>query len=282
LIVIVASWFWYWGSIPTEITTAAAEKMPTPMAAISGAYLNLAIIAGLVILFGLIIPKKMYTAIALIIMFFALAFFGEFEWMRESIRKPYVIYGYMYGNAVEVSKIDSYRSDGYLAHIKTRTGDDGADLFRHACRSCHTVNGFYKPLNPLFDGTDPEFIASIVKNTDVLNGNMPPFYGTDDEAVMIADHIWKQVDQRPFEQVYDLSGVELGHKVFAVRCGGCHVFGKYQDNRASLVGLDEDEINEILDNGEDYGEGMPNFTGDDAERNALIEYITSLEEGGGQ
>jgi mono/diheme cytochrome c family protein len=279
LVVLVPSWLWYWKAIPADITTGALEMMPTPISAMNGAYLNIAILAGLIVLFGLLMPKRMYTAVAVIIMFFGLAFFGEFEWMRESIRKPYVIYNYMYGNAVEVAKADDYQNDGYLAHIPFRTGDDGADLFRHACRSCHTIGG-YKPLKPVFDGTDPEFIAGITMGADALKGHMPPFYGAEEEAALIAEHVWARVDQRPFEQVYGLAGIDLGRKVFDVRCGRCHEFGGYQDNYDSLLDLDPEDYNDIFDNGEDYGDGMPDFTGSDAEREALITYLQSREEGG--
>jgi mono/diheme cytochrome c family protein/cytochrome bd-type quinol oxidase subunit 1 len=281
LIVMAPTFLWYWKAIPSDIVERAYEMMPTPIASLKGAYLNVGILALLVVVFGLAIPKRMYTVVAVIMMVFSLSFFGEFEWMRESIRKPYVIYGYMYGNSLEVAKADEYRQGGYLPHIAFRTGDDGADLFRHACRSCHTIGG-YKPLAPTFDGTDPQFIAGLTLGTDAMKGNMPPFYGTEEEAGLIADYIWKRVDERPFSEVYGLSGAALGAKVFEIRCGRCHEFGGYHDNRASLVGLDRDDYNDILDNGGDFGENMPDFTGSDEEREALIQYLLSLEEGGGQ
>jgi mono/diheme cytochrome c family protein len=224
LIVLVPTFLWYWKAIPSDIIEGALEMMPTPITSLNGAYLNVGVLALLVVVFGLIFPKRMYTVVALIMMVFSLSFFGEFEWMRESIRKPYVIYGYMYGNAVEVSKTEDYRAQGYLAHIPFRTGDDGADLFRHACRSCHTIGG-YKPLATVFDGTDPEFIAGLTLGAHALKGNMPPFYGTDGEATLIAEHIWQRVDQRPFAEVHGVSGLEMGAKVFEVRCGRCHEFG---------------------------------------------------------
>jgi mono/diheme cytochrome c family protein len=279
LAVMAPSFLWYWQAIPAGIVQQALEMMPTPIASLHAAYLNVGIVAAVIVVFGLLIPKWMKTVIALFLMVFALSFFGEFEWMRESIRKPYVIYSYMYGNAVEVAKVDDYREKGYLSHIAFRTGDDGADLFRHACRSCHTIDG-YKPLAPVFNGTDPAFIAGLTLGAQSLKGNMPPFYGTKEEAALIADHIWRRMDQRPFAQVYGLTGIELGAKVFAVRCGYCHEFGGYNDNRESLLGLEREDYEDILDNGEDYGEGMPDFTGSDQEREALLEYLLSLGKGG--
>jgi len=279
--VMIPSFAWYWKAIPADVTAGAFEMMPTPIASLHAGFWFLGVLTALVILFGLVIPRRMNVAVAAVLMALGFGFFGAFEWMRESIRKPYVIYGYMYANGVEVAKEDVYKEGGYLAAIRFHSGDDGADLFRHACRSCHTVDG-YKPLAPTFDGTDPQFISAITRGANVLRGNMPPFYGTASESALVGETIWKQVDRRPFEEIYGLSGKELGEKVFEVRCGLCHEFGGYNDNRESLVGLTVEEYDDILDNGSDYADEMPNFTGGEVERAALIAYLGSLAEGGGQ
>jgi mono/diheme cytochrome c family protein/cytochrome bd-type quinol oxidase subunit 1 len=279
--VIVPSWFWFRATIPAEITAAAAERMRTPVAALNAGLWFLGSLTAATVAFGLLLPKRMHTAVAIVLMALALGFFAGFEWMRESIRKPYVIYGFMYGNATEVSRADEYRSTGLLPAIAFRTGDDGADLFRHACRSCHTIDG-YKPLAPVFSGTDPQFIAAVVRGTELLHGNMPPFLGTEAEADLIAQHIWSRVDQRPFEEVHNLSGAALGLAVYEVRCGRCHEIGGFRGNIESVTGLDDADYNDILDNGADYGDGMPSFTGSDTERAALIDWFKTLPQGGAE
>ncbi|HEX5132231.1 MAG TPA: c-type cytochrome, partial [Candidatus Krumholzibacteria bacterium] len=276
--VIVPAWFWFRGAIPADVMAAMAERMRTPVLAMNAALWFLGALTALVLAFGLLLPKRLHTATAVILMALGLGFFGGFEWMRESVRKPYVIYGVMYGNGAEVARQDEYRATGFLPHIAFRTGDDGSDLFNHACRTCHTIGG-YKPLAPMFNGTDPQFIASIVANTDKLHGNMPPFFGTASEAQTIAEHIWSRVDRRPFDAVYGLSGAALGRKVYEVRCGRCHQIGGFRENIESLAGLDDSDYNDILDNGADYGEGMPDFTGTAAERAALIAWLRTLPEG---
>ena len=70
--------------------------------------------------------------------------------------------------------------------------------------------------------------------------------------------------------------------MFEIRCGLCHEFGGYNDNRDSLVGLTVEEYDDIFDNGSDYADEMPDFTGDKVQRAALIAYLESLAEGGGQ
>ena len=277
--ILVPSWFWFRGSIPADVTASVAQRLPMPSASVAVGLRFLVALTVLVLVFGLMIPRRMHVVVALVMMVLGLGFFSGFEFMRESTRKPYVIYGFMYGNGVEVSKAPEYQSAGMLPSIEFRSGDDGADLFNRACRSCHTING-YKPLAPVFNGTDARFIFGVVTGIKGMHANMPPFAGNAEEAELIAGYIWKHVDQRPFEQVYPLTGAELGHKVYEVRCGRCHVPGGYQDNMQSLAGLQDDDINEILDNGSDYDESMPNFTGSDAERAALITWIKSLPAGG--
>jgi mono/diheme cytochrome c family protein len=209
-----------------------------------------------------------------------LGWFGSFEWLRESIRKPYIIVGYVYGNGVEVRDTDTYKRDGYLSKIAYRSGDDGADLFRHACRSCHTIQG-YKPLRPAFDGTDRAFIAAIVQSAHLLaRGNMPPFLGRASEANAIGAYLEAKLDRRPLSAIYGLQGIKLGEKVFQIRCGKCHPIGSPRDKTKSLAGLAPEDYQEVLNNAAELGQGMPAFTGDETERSVLIEYFRTLKAGG--
>ena len=281
LVVMFPTYHWYFNSIPEAIRKTAAEAMPTVMSRISqGWWLGMAL-AVVVILFGLIVPKRYYTVLGILAMVLGLLLIGEYEWMRESIRKPYVIYGYMYGNAIEVADSAHLRVDGLLPHIAYRTGDDGADLFRHACRSCHTVDG-YKALKPYFDGTDEPFIAAMIRGVRVMRGSMPPFLGTENESKLIAGHVYRLTDQRSLAEIYGLSGADLGRKVYEIRCGTCHVMGGYDDKSSSLIGLSDADYGSLLDNAGELAEEMPDFTARPEERAALIEYLKTLPKGGAQ
>lgn len=279
LVITIPSFWWYFKAIPTQITTVAEEMMPFAIGRIDQMYWFAGAIALLLIVFGLIIPKRYSVTIGIVGLALGLVFFGEYEWMREAIRKPYVIYGYMYGNATEISQEGEYVESGLLGNMAFKTNDPGADLFRHACRSCHTIDG-YKALKPFFDGADEEFIAGIVRGTGVMKGNMPPWFGTEEESKLLAAHIYKQVDHRPVSEIYGLSGVDLGKKVYELRCSGCHEIGGYNDKFQSLVGLDESDYNDLLDMAGDMAPEMPAFTASDTERTALIQYLMTLTEGG--
>jgi mono/diheme cytochrome c family protein len=281
LVIMLPTYFWYFHSIPDAIRTKAAEAMPTVLARINeGSALWLALIV-LVVLLGLVLPRLYTRPIGIVIMALGLVWFGQFEWMRESIRKPYVIHGFMYGNGIDVASTESLKADGLLPHIAYRTGDDGADLFRHACRSCHTVDG-YKALKPYFVGTDEAFIAAMIRGVGVMKGNMPPWLGTEHESQLLAAHLYSQTDHRTLAQIYGLSGVELGRKVYDIRCGSCHQVGGFNDKSASLVGLSETEYNDLLDMAGEMADEMPDFTAPTEERQAMIQYLETLSKGGAQ
>ncbi|MEW5795313.1 MAG: c-type cytochrome [Candidatus Zixiibacteriota bacterium] len=270
---------WYFSNIPGTIRETAAEAMPVVTARISEGWWLGGAIAIMIILFGLALPRFFGRPVAVVVMILGLLWFGEFEWMREAIRKPYVVHGYMYGSGIEVAELESLRSDGLLPRLAYRTGDNGADLFRRACRSCHTMTG-YNALKPRFDGTDQEFIAAMIRGVGVMRGNMPLYPGTETESQLIAVHIYNQVDKRPLGEIYGLTGAELGRKVYDIRCGSCHEVGGFNDKSSSMVGLGDDEYNDLLDMANDISEEMPAFTAPDEERAALIEYLKTLSQGG--
>ncbi|MDF1545248.1 MAG: c-type cytochrome [bacterium] len=279
LVVVIFSFIWYIAQIPAGITSTASETMKLPMKAVSISHWSAAAIGIMLLIFGFIVPRRMNLLFASLLMLFGLAWFGSYEWYRESIRKPYVIQGYMYGNAIKVAQEEKYREEGYLQQIAYRTGDDGADLFRRACRSCHTIDG-YLPLKPAYDGTEVEFIAGTIRGAHVIKGNMPPFMGTEEEIQLLAEYLHAQMDSRSIGEIYSLSGRKLGEKVYDLRCGKCHEFGGFNDKAESLIGLEDADYHDLLDMAGDLAEEMPPFTGDSTERAALIEYLKSIPEGG--
>ena len=279
LAITVASFLWYWRAIPDAITAAAEEMMPSVIDSVTNSYWFAAAIGAMAVIFGLIFARRQHLIIAIVTLAFGLGWFGYFEWFREEIRKPFIVFDYMYGNGVELSREGALARDGYLGGIEFRTGNDGADLFRRACQSCHLIDG-YRALKPAYDGTDVAFIAGTIRGTGAIVGNMPPFLGTTEEATMIAAHIYERLDKRHLSEIYGGDGAGLGRVVYDIRCGKCHVFSGYNDKAESLLGLTDEDYHDLLDMAGELSEEMPAFTGDSREREALIVYLKSLSEGG--
>ena len=266
LVVMAASELWYWKAIPVAITAKAMQVMRTPMEAWHQNIWIAAALGVLLVVFGLLLARRLPVVVAAVLMGLGLAWFGSFEMFRESIRKPYIVTGYMYGNGAQVAKVAQYKKDGFLSDILYKTGDEGADLFRHSCRSCHTMTG-YKPLKPAFDGTDKAFIAGIIRSAHLLKGNMPPFLGTAAEADKIAAYLDVRIDHTPIAD---------GARAYQVRCGKCHVLGTPTDKSKTFAGQNADDLSSVLDALPDLSADMPAYTGGKVERAALIAYLQQL------
>lgn len=187
--------FWYINSLPPlarEISMGGAPAV-TIFAGLS------IVISGVIVLaafFGpYLFPKSFHVSGAFFIALLALGVTGVTEWVREAVRKPYVIYGHMYSNAVTPGDVNRLRSEGYLANVKWSLVNEedraspvrlGEKVFRFQCQSCHTVNGF-NGVKPMVKGWRPEFLDYQIQHLDELKGYMPPFVGSDAErAALVA------------------------------------------------------------------------------------------------
>ena len=277
----VPSFFWFFAALPATVREAARERMPSVMQwfSVTG-WLALAL-ALAVLLFGLLFARRFHLATAALLMALSFAWFGAFEFLRESIRKPWIVHGFLYGNGIEAAHVPDLQQTGLLPAMAYRTGDDGRDLFNRSCRSCHTVGG-YQGLRASFDGTDAAFAAGMIRGVHVMRGNMPPFAGTAEEVELLAAEIAAFADPRPLAEVSGLSGEALGARSYAVRCGSCHVVGGYNDKIPSLAGLGVEELEGFLDGAGDLVDEMPPFTGDEAERAALAAFLHAATTRGDQ
>ncbi len=278
LVVMAPSFYWFYHAVPGHLIQEAFARLPTPLHAMYASFIFAGALALLLLVLDVFFSRRLVTTLAVILMLVGLGYVGAFEWFRESVRKPWIIAGYMYGNGIVVGDAaEIQKSGGLMKQIVYKTGDPGADLFRHACQTCHTVDG-YHGLDVHFAHTDPPFAAALVEGVGKMRAHMPPFVGTGAEAEAIADYIRARVDRTPLDQATGLSGAALGKRVFELRCGTCHQLGGYQDLTSTLSGLAPADINGILDSAADFDPAMPPFTGDAAERAALIDYIQTIGE----
>jgi cytochrome bd-type quinol oxidase subunit 1 len=160
-----------------------------------------ATIVGVVYFFAWRSPTDFTLGHALSVLFLALLATASAEYVRETLRKPYVISHYMYSNGVHVNQLDRLDQEGYLTHsMWTRqTGDmqlaAGQAMFRGQCMACHTLDG-YRAIKDLIGDRDRQNIMNLLitlheyKEDSPYRKFMPKLVGTDKEIQALADYLY--------------------------------------------------------------------------------------------
>jgi len=134
-------------------------------------------------------PRYFNLAFALLLAVLALATTGVTEWVREAVRKPYIIYGYMYSNGLRVADLERVREQGVLKSarwVRLHEVDPqalertGAEVFRVQCASCHTLDG-YNGIRVAVKGWSWAMIDYQLAHLNSLKGFMPAFVGSEAE-----------------------------------------------------------------------------------------------------
>lgn len=156
--------------------------------------------------FHLLFPRIRYGVLAYITPVLLLfATLGLFERMREFVRKPYVIGGYMYSNTYRVDEYPLLKTDGLLKHatfVSTRevTSDNtieaGRNVFMLACSRCHTANGVnaitdkFRTMYGTVDAPwDANAMKTYIRNMHNARYFMPPFPGNAPELDALVDYL---------------------------------------------------------------------------------------------
>jgi len=111
-----------------------------------------------------------------------------YERVREFVRGPYLMPGYMYANSVLLSEHELFVRDGMLPHSpwfdqmapQATVEQQGAYLLAQNCGSCHTIGG-RNDIRDRFRGRTEDGIYVILGRTEQMVPWMPPFSGSDAE-----------------------------------------------------------------------------------------------------
>ena len=140
-------------------------------------------------------PRHFNLTFAFLLAVLALSTTGVTEWVREAVRKPYIIYGYMYANSLRMADMGRVREQGVLKSARWVRRHDvdpnaperaGEEVFRVECASCHTVNG-YNSIRFAVKGWSWTMIDYQLAHLNELKGFMPPFVGTEAERKALGD-----------------------------------------------------------------------------------------------
>jgi len=225
---LLAGALWYRSAIPGWIVANVPVAVATQSFVSWYQSLAIAIAAGcgialVVVLWGAALPRRLPRAMLLVPFVLILVLLGLFERVREFVRKPYAISGYLYSNGLRVSDYPLFKQQGLLAHAtfaSTRavTPENriqaGRDVFMLACTRCHTtsgLNGILKRLTNLYGPGpwDRDTIKAYVGGMHLSRPYMPPFPGTDKELGALADYVMALRDSPSRIEGAQTAGVAL-------------------------------------------------------------------------
>lgn len=149
---------------------------------------------------GMIWNKRhvnMETAILLL----AIAFIatGAIEFMREGIRKPYVIYDYLYSNGLTKEEVEKEATKSVLARapwaipVGRKTGELrdvelGQAVYQAQCSQCHVKDGINDVKQLVYGWSEP-MVWSNLNEIHRLKTFMPPLVGTEAERKALVQYL---------------------------------------------------------------------------------------------
>ncbi|TBL69916.1 c-type cytochrome [Paenibacillus thalictri] len=201
------SGWWYLRTLPDQaqkLVVWATGMSDFTFGVINAVGLLLILVLGIMQLDG---RTKHPVILSLFTAVFSLLLITEFEIVRENIRKPYVIYNYMYANGVLKSEVEKFKKEGALSQatfskVKNVTAENkleaGEELFRMQCIACHSIDGPRKSrvMTERAKGWSEEALADFIPQMHTVRPVMPPFAGTDEEVKALAAYIHKMVSER--------------------------------------------------------------------------------------
>ncbi len=196
----VSAALWYWNVVPGYMKANVDIAMFG--AAFSRWHQKLFFVdAGLIVsvfvtaLWASFKPRKFPAAALIVPFFFGLWVLGHFERVREFLRKPYIISGYMYANGIRITELPVLQRDGMLTHAtyvkhhkvtEQNKIEAGGDVFMIACSRCHTssgMNGLVNKFNRMYGKEwNRDGMGIFIQNMGKSHPYMPPFPGTREEA----------------------------------------------------------------------------------------------------
>jgi len=179
-------------------------------------------------------PGWLTPGFAVPLFLFGLAAFSAGEFVREAVRKPYIVYNVVLGNQVRPEDVPELRERGYLEGglwtrayvadrypetiVMSKTTDGtaleidearllelprqdqvhlGKVIFQYHCNDCHAMEQGYSATAPLLRAKPRELVLGTVRHLHRAHFFMPPWCGTEEEAQLMTEYLMTIAPPRP-------------------------------------------------------------------------------------
>ncbi len=194
---LLLSGWWYFSVLPPTAREMIGGEAPEilPFVRVFIWVLPILFLAGLVLMAKTVVLRK---PVAVILVLLGFVYMGSFEWIRESARRPWIIYEHMYSNSFLKTDESRIMKQGVLKTAKwvqNREINDknqlaaGKELFYLQCSSCHSIGGPNNDILPLTRKFTVFGMDSMLNGLGKLNQYMPRYMGTRQERLALASYI---------------------------------------------------------------------------------------------
>jgi len=186
-----ATYLTHWVFSVATSAFSQRPELPRLLNALAGLALVLAAASGLAKKPGLC---RVLSIPALIL---CVGLVAEFERVREFVRGPYLIPGYLYANQIPLVQTLSSAQAGTLPDLRWLggSGEDapgavaGRALFDANCAVCHTIGGV-NDITERIAGRTLEGVNAITSITETMVPFMTPFSGTQQERLTLSTYLY--------------------------------------------------------------------------------------------
>lgn len=180
--------------IPTALVTSRLVPYVQASYALNG---TLALVVLAVAGLGLRRAKAWPAAIAAVPLLAMVLWLGQFERVREFVRKPYLIPGLLYANGIWRADVPRLNREGVLPQARfatvhratvTNQREAGREIYKLECATCHTIGGI-NGLQGRLGELDAVAIGQFLGVQHRIHPFMPPFVGTPAEQAALAAYL---------------------------------------------------------------------------------------------
>lgn len=176
-------------------------------------------------------PRWLSPGFAILFFTFGLAAVTTGEYIREAVRKPYIVYNVVLGNQILADEVPRLRQSGYLeggtwtkafvshhypqvihegkiapSRFLTLPESDqlklGEVLFQYHCNDCHAAGDGFSAVGQLIRGWTPEMVQQVVEHPEKAHFFMPPWAGTQEEAELLKKYLLSIAQPQPRGMYY--------------------------------------------------------------------------------
>jgi len=205
MLVLIPSGAWYFARIPAEARANIAWFNPEASGYVTLFIAMSVALAGFGAIFFIRFPGMVRKVSVFVLVAIGFLWMGGFEYLREIARKPFVIYNYMYSNAIRVDELQALNEAGFLkssrwSTVKQVSEDNslqaGWELFNLQCMACHTIDGYNDILSKTALLTE-RGLEGMLTGLGRYNTYMPPFAGNAVEKKALAAYIAQTLHGKP-------------------------------------------------------------------------------------